>query len=529
MSADTISTRHSITFRLTFAISVLLLVFQFFLATLGYFYFRHEFKKSVSSQQMSLLAAISKNIDQKLVASRHTISEVAKTVPPDVINDSELAQRFLDNRPGTHSQFDNGLYLFSIEGRIIAESPFRPNRRGRDISYRQYYKRIMASKAPGISDPFVSTHTPGMPMVMFTAPVRDKNGTMIAILGGSLNLLGSNFLGELSQVRLAKSGYLFLTTSDRTLIMHPDKNRILKEPANSGVGKVLVKALTGFEGTEETVNSTGRNMLTSFKCLAATDWIIGINYPADDAYAAIWKIRKYMLLISVFGMLLFVIVVKLIMKRFTSTLVEFADHVRRISSKKGEEQLFEVKSNDEIGTVIRTFNEMIQNVNRKNDILLHVSTHDALTGLYNRSYFDSELHRLGRGRIAPISIVMADIDNLKECNDSAGHVAGDALIMAASKLLLESFRAEDIIARIGGDEFAVLLPGLDQSSAEMAVERIRNALNRMEPVVNSFYLSISLGCTATADPHGLEHAFRAADKQMYQDKISRKQKKTQNS
>lgn len=524
MNADTIPTRHSITFRLTAAISALLLVFQVVLAAVGYYYFKHEYKNAIASQQMSLLTVISQEIDQKLLASRLTISEVAKTVPMEATRDSNAAQRFLDNRPGTLSHFDNGLYLFSLEGKIIAESPFRPNRRGRDISYREYYKRIMASGEPGISTPFISTHTPGAPTVMFTAPVRDENGRMVAIMGGSLNLLGNNFIGNISQLRIATSGYVFLTTSDRTLIMHPDKSRILKEPAINGVGKILGKALTGFAGTEETVNSRGRHLLTSFKRLSAIDWIIGVNYPADEAYASIWQVQKYFLLIIALGTLLFMIAVKVLMKRFTSTLVRFADHVRHISAKSGEERLFNVDSSDEVGTLVRTFNEMIQNVDQQNDILLHVSTHDALTGLYNRSYFDSEMNRLGRGRVTPISIVVADIDDLKECNDSVGHAAGDSLIKAAARLLLESFRAEDIVARIGGDEFAILLPGLDQASAEMTMERIRNALLKMEPIAGPYRLSISLGCAATATPHGLENAFRAADKQMYLDKISHKRK-----
>ena len=517
------SRRHSITFRMTLAVCAFLFLFQAVLATLTFFFFKQEFKQTISSQQFTLLTSLVQNIDHKLLASQKVIVDVSKYATPEIVANSETAQQFLDSRPGSHSFFDNGLFLFSTDGRIIAESPYRPNRRGRDISFREFYKKTVSSGLPVISEPYSSTHTPGAPAIMFTAPVLDKSGKLIGIIGGSLNLLSQNFLGELSHTRIAETGYLYIINRDRTLIMHPDHSRIMQSPVADGANRLLDAALQGFEGSGENVNSRGLRSLASFKRFKNTNWIMGANYPLAEAYAPIYLSQKYLFAAVFVGTLLSVLFVRLIMGRFTSTLVRFADHVQKISSKTGEERLFINEASDEIGILARIFNTMIQNEDQKSDLLTYTSIHDSLSGLFNRAYFDSESARLARGRVMPISVVMADIDNLKACNDTIGHSAGDALIKATARVLIESFRAEDIIARIGGDEFAILLPGVDTEQVETAVERVREAVAKLPPLENGFLFSISLGQATSETPEGLDDAIKRADQDMYKNKAVNKQ------
>ncbi len=154
--------------------------------------------------------------------------------------------------------------------------------------------------------------------------------------------------------------------------------------------------------------------------------------------------------------------------------------------------------------------------------LKYLGTHDILTRLYNRAYFEEEMARLKRSRRYPISIVMCDLNGLKQVNDTLGHDSGDGLIRRAGEILMASFRVEDVVARIGGDEFAMILPETDEEAAGKALERIR----QLVVVNNKFYqgppLSISLG-TATCHENGdLMDAFRQADDLMYQEKAKYK-------
>jgi diguanylate cyclase (GGDEF)-like protein len=518
MDTVTPAIRHGIAFRMTVAVCVFVVLFLSLLAIGALVYFKHELKQTITAQQFTMLTVISQNIDQKLRSSQKIIVDVSRHVTPEILKDCEAAQRFLDSRPGTRSTFDNGLYLFSKEGRIIAESPFLPNRRGRDISFREYYKRTMATRQSVISAPFISTHTPGVPAVMFTAPILDDHGNVIAILGGGMNLLHGNFLGELVTTRIATTGYLTLLTSDRIVIMHPNKSRIMQPAAAAGVNKLYDKALQGFEGSGENVNSRGVAALTSYKHLHATDWILAANYPLSEAYAPVYRGQKYLMLALLIGTLVVILVVWRIMERNTRTLARFTSHVREIGTKQGPERLFLHDSDDEIGVLALTFNDMIKEQDHKSRELFHSSTHDALTGLFNRAYFDSEMARLGRGRQTPISVVIADIDGLKLCNDSHGHVAGDALIKAAAQALTESFRAEDVLARIGGDEFGVLLPGVDHEQVEVTLARLRAAIDKAEPPIMGFPLAVSFGSATAETPDGIMEAFKQADQRMYREK-----------
>lgn len=151
--------------------------------------------------------------------------------------------------------------------------------------------------------------------------------------------------------------------------------------------------------------------------------------------------------------------------------------------------------------------------------LTYISLHDMMTGVYNRAFFEEEMKRLQKSRSFPVSIVVADMDNLKSLNDSQGHQAGDAALQVMADIFRDCFRGDDVVARIGGDELAVLLPNTDEQAALQAIGRLQAAIERHndETTIGSG-LSVSLGCTTCNQDQALDDGFRLADLNMYQHK-----------
>ncbi len=150
--------------------------------------------------------------------------------------------------------------------------------------------------------------------------------------------------------------------------------------------------------------------------------------------------------------------------------------------------------------------------------LQHQSTHDHLTGLYNRHYFDRELKRLDQQEEYPLTILLADMDDLKIINDVFGHQQGDEAIRTVAHIMQKNAPAGSVLARTGGDEFTLLLPNTSDSEAMAVISRIRAALAESNGPLGAVSVSMGIASkTESIQPVG--DVFKRAEDMMYRNKV----------
>ncbi len=177
-----------------------------------------------------------------------------------------------------------------------------------------------------------------------------------------------------------------------------------------------------------------------------------------------------------------------------------------------------IDENGDVFGVVLVFRDYTEK-KQKLDQIEYLSYHDQLTGIYNRRFYEEELHRIDTPRNLPLTLIMGDVNGLKLVNDSFGHAMGDDLLKKAAATIKKACRADDVVARLGGDEFVVLLPKTDAEEAEAIIHRIE-ALAPQEKV-GTVELSISFGFETKLDPEeDIQQIFKKAEDYMYRRKLT---------
>jgi len=185
----------------------------------------------------------------------------------------------------------------------------------------------------------------------------------------------------------------------------------------------------------------------------------------------------------------------------------FVNSSRIVSNLTGEL----VAINDEL----RMQNIVLTNAYKK---IEHLTFHDSLTSCYNRAYFDNLINNKTLADKLPVSIIMADMNNLKLINDAFGHLKGDQLIKDAANYLIENFRDDDMVIRWGGDEFLIIMPNTGYKTAQNLVPRVGGKEFKVSSDFLKPHMAVGLS-TLEYEDDSIYESIKTAENRMYRNKM----------
>ncbi|KGP90272.1 histidine kinase [Pontibacillus chungwhensis BH030062] len=215
-------------------------------------------------------------------------------------------------------------------------------------------------------------------------------------------------------------------------------------------------------------------------------------------------------------------------KKITDQLDYSKPFIQRWRNRLGEYRWFEEYASpiyNEDGDLVE-LHGILRNIDEKVQLqqnLEYRSTHDALTGLYNRDYFDQLMEKYDQEINCAVGMILCDLDKLKDMNDQYGHKHGDSYIQKAAEVFLESTPLNAAVSRVGGDEFTILLTDTTLEEVESVFNQIQKHVDDHNECYPNSRLSLSMGYAFKTHSTGkMESLFIEADQRMYQHKRSKK-------
>jgi signal transduction histidine kinase len=321
--------------------------------------FEARYLDLVGSHQFVMLQALASRLDGNLQMAQTVLAGVAKASDSRLISKPDELQRFLDSRIFLHLSFDGGVRIHDQTGQLIVQSS--PGHHPLVIPADEERRLISETLATGqgrVSAPFPASPTDRQPALAMCSPIFGNEGRVVGVMLASLYLLSPYYASELKTYRVGQGGYVFMTTHDRVMLMHPDPARLFKLAAQPGQNRGYDRVIeTRFQGTTETVNSTGLNALASYARVPSTDWILGANFPLDEARQPFRQTLGAILWWFIAVALALTLGVGLMVHRLMHPIRQLTRHLLELG--EGRARPFRARTSGEVHVLSNAYNQML--------------------------------------------------------------------------------------------------------------------------------------------------------------------------
>ncbi|MDR3564061.1 MAG: diguanylate cyclase, partial [Negativicutes bacterium] len=323
----------------------------------------------------------------------------------------------------------------------------------------------------------------------------------------------------------ATGEFLLVFPDSKLFVESSNLERALKPTPPSGSHGLHDRAMAGFRGAGITVNAAGVEEVSAMASVPSTDWYIVAQLPSSEAFATVDRTQRFLIKGAFLSILVFAALSSIGLYFVFRHLFHAAAQADRMARDELPHAPLPVIRHDEVGHLISAFNRLLVKLDDKQTELKRIAHHDTLTGLPNRHHLSGQLRQalsLAQRKETQVGLLFMDLDGFKHINDTLGHEAGDEVLRQVAKRFSKVVRQADTLARIGGDEFVVLLSDLGEN-AEETVSAV--ATKCIDVLSAPFFISgtvckvgVSIGIALGDGGSSADTLLLAADRVMYQAK-----------
>ncbi len=487
-------------------------------------YLRDDLTQLTAAQLTTIANYAAQDVDRDIVARRDFLKHLAAQLPTALLAEPAELRRWLRDRQETNPLFSRGLAALNSDGRVIADFPEIPGRAGSSGADRDYFREARLGRF------FVGRPAPGrivpLPILPMAAPLRDETGAIRGVLVGISELQSDNFLAALYTTRIGETGGLLLISPrDKLFVGASDQSMILAPTPAPGVNPLHDKVMDGFRGSGVTVNAKGVEEIAATASVPSVDWVVVARLPTSEAHGSVGRLVRYIVRNTAIILPLFILVMILLMRWMMRPLMDTASRADRMTLGEIPLEPLPVIRDDEVGHLTAAFNRVLSKLLESRAELSHMAHHDQLTGLPNRKLLADRMKQAqarAHRNNSRVAVLFLDLDGFKPINDDYGHDVGDIALSAVAERLSAVIRREDTLARVGGDEFVILLSDLAEHADESAVRVAEKCLAAFaEPFrlpEGACTLGTSIGIALGDGDSDPDRLLIAADQAMYRAK-----------